>query len=154
MVNIVFASPPHIRERPYRGKKLWANIRSVEVGVTSALTLTRAYLMMEVKTDIWERVLGVIKSVRGNASVTNHTILFRAPPSTMSGWMCYNYPALRVVVSAYHARMAAGEDTVLAAWIRAWTKGNEHPHYNIYLHPHSHTLTFTLTHVRSQDING
>ena len=123
VVHMVFASPPHIRERPYRGKKLWTNIRSVEPGVTQPLTLTRSYIMMEVPTETWGRVFDVIKTIRGAPSGADHAILFTPPTAGVRGWHVYSFPELRSVLSAYHARMMAGEDTILAAWIRAWAKG-------------------------------
>jgi hypothetical protein len=123
IVHLVFAAPPVMRERMYHGKKMYAYLRSVQRGCASVMTQTRSYIMLEVNAEKWSLCERVLRLKRGTSSTGRHTILFQKPPSPLRGWTNYDCSVLRDILSAYELRLAAGDDTILGAWIRAWAKG-------------------------------
>lgn len=41
----------------------------------------------------------------------------------MRGWFKYDFKPLRDIFQKYNLRLATGDDTIFAAWVRAWVKG-------------------------------
>ena len=125
VVHLVFAGPPQMRESLYVGKKRYAVVRSVRPSATSTITTHRSYIQMEVERETWSKCERVIRLRRGVQDVNRHTILFESPPPALCGWTKYSHSLLRGILESFETKLAAGEESLLGAWIRSWAKGHK-----------------------------